>query len=77
MMELNEFVSKFAELFYDTDISEFSGETEYKNLDEWGSLSAISVIAMVDRDYGVTLKGSDIVNCETIKDLFNKIKDLK
>ena len=73
-MELNEFIEKFAEQFDDTEMSEFKPETEFKALDEWSSLSALSIIAMVDEEYDVTLKGDDIKNAETIEDLFNLVK---
>lgn len=73
-MELNDFIEKFAEQFDDTDTSEFKAETEFKALDEWSSLSALSIIAMVDDEYDVTLKGDDIKNAETIEDLFNVVK---
>ena len=73
-MELNDFIEKFAEQFDDTDTSEFKAETEFKALHEWSSLSALSIIAMVDDEYDVTLKGDDIKNAETIEDLFNVVK---
>ncbi|MCM1483320.1 MAG: acyl carrier protein [Muribaculaceae bacterium] len=73
-MEIKEFVEKFAEQFDDTDASVFTAETEFKTLDEWSSLTALSVIAMADDEYEVTLKGDDIRNATTIEDLFNTVK---
>lgn len=73
-MELKEFIENFAEQFEDTDASEITAATEFKNLDEWSSLIALSVIAMVDEEYDVTLKGDDIRNSATVEDLFNVVK---
>ena len=73
-MELNDFIEKFAEQFGETDASEFKADTEFKALDEWSSLSALSIIAMIDDEYDVTIKGDDIRNSETIEDLFNLVK---
>lgn len=73
-MELKDFIGNFAAQFDDTDASEFTPETEFKALDEWSSLTALSIIAMVDEEYDVTIKGDDIRNSETIEDLFNVIK---
>jgi acyl carrier protein len=73
-MELNEFVENFAEQFDDTDASEIKAETVFKELDEWSSLVALSVIAMVDEEFDVTIKGDDIRNSITVEDLFNVIK---
>lgn len=73
-MEINSFIEHFAEQFDETDASEFKAETVFKNLEEWSSLIALSIIAMVDEEYDVTLKGDDIRNASTIEDLFNTVK---
>ena len=69
-MEIKEFIENFAAQFDDTDAGEFKAETVFKEMDEWSSLIALSVIAMVDDEYEVTLKGDDIRNSNTIEDLF-------
>lgn len=73
-MELKDFIENFANQFDDTDASEFKAETVFKELDEWSSLIALSVIAMVDEEYDITIKGDDIRNASTIEDLFNAVK---
>lgn len=73
-MELNQFIENFASQFDDTDASVFTAETKFRELDEWSSLIALSLIAMVDEEYDVTLKGDDIRNANTIEDLFNTVK---
>ena len=73
-MELNSFIEHFAEQFDETDASEFKAETVFKDLDEWSSLIALSIIAMVDEEYDVTIKGDDIRNSNTVEDLFNAVK---
>lgn len=70
-MEIKEFIENFAAQFDDTDASEFKAETIFKELDEWSSLIALSIIAMVDEEYDITIKGDDIRNSETIMDLYN------
>ncbi len=74
-MDLQNFIANFAEQFEDTDASIFTPETQFKTLDEWSSLIALSIIAMVDEEYDVTLKGDDIRNSTTIQDLFDIIKE--
>lgn len=73
-MNLKDFIENFSDQFDDTDVSEFKAETIYKDIDEWSSLNALSVIAMVDEEYDVTLKGDDIQNSKTIEELFNLVK---
>ena len=76
-MELNEFITKFADQFEETDKSQFIADTDFKNLDEWSSLVALTIIAMVDEEYDVQLKGADIRDSVTIRDLFNRICNCK
>ena len=76
-MTTEEFLENFANLFDETDPSEITLSTEFRNLDEWSSLITLSVIAMADEEYDVKLKGDDIKNAETVEDLYNIIKDKK
>lgn len=73
-MDIKDFINNFADQFDDTDINEFSSETKFKELDEWSSLVALSIIGMVDDEYDVAIKGDDIRLSETIQDLFNIVQ---
>lgn len=70
-MELNEFVAHFAEQFEETDTTNFTGDTNFRDNDEWSSLIGLSIIAMVDEEYDVVLKGDDIKHSKTIKDVYD------
>ena len=52
-MEVQEFIQNFADLFDDTDVSIFKLETKFRELDEWASLAALSVMSMIDDEYDV------------------------
>lgn len=52
-------------------------DTKFKELDEWSSLTALSIIAMVDDEYDVIIKGNDILKAETIQDLFEIVQKKK
>lgn len=73
-MDLKDFIENFASQFEDTDASAIKAETKFRELDEWSSLLALSVIAMVDEEYDVQLKGDDIRKADTIEDLYNIVK---
>lgn len=73
IMELKEFIENFAEQFDDTDASEIQADTEFHELDEWGSLTGMGVIAMVKTTYGKTITGKEIRECVTVEDLFNLV----
>lgn len=73
-MEIKEFIENLADQFEDTDASEVKADTKFKDLDEWGSLIALSVMAMVAEEYNVALTPDDFRNNETVEDLFNAVK---
>lgn len=73
MKTLDEFVALFAEQFDETDASEITATTVFHDLDEWSSLIGLSIIAMVDEEFDVTLKGDDVKNSVTVEDLYNTV----
>ena len=77
IMEINEFIEKFADALDLDNVSDLSGSTEFKELDEWSSLGALDIISMVDEEYDVTLAGKDIRSVETLEDLFNLVVSKK
>lgn len=74
VMELKDFIENFANQFDETDAQEIKANTKFHELDEWSSLIALSVIAMVDEEYDVAIKGEDIKNSVTVEELFNTVK---
>ena len=53
----------------------FTPETKFRALDEWSSLAALSILAMVDEEYEVQLKGDDMRKAITIADLYEIVKE--
>lgn len=72
-MEKKDFISNFADLFEDTDVSGFNEETRFRDLEEWSSLIALSVLSMVDEEYDVQLTADEMRNVDTIGELYNTV----
>ena len=72
-MRLEEFVKRFAEEFDETPVEQFQSSTDFKSLEEWGTLTALSIIAMVDEEFDKRVTGTDIRNSKTIEDLYNLV----
>ena len=72
-MELKVFIEKFADLFDELEATDIQPDTVFKDLDEWSSLTALELIALVDEEFEVSLGGEDIKNAVTLEDLFNTI----
>jgi len=73
-MEISAFIQNFADQFDDTTIDQFSPETNFRDLEEWDSLTSLSVIAMVDEEYNVKLTGDDFRSSQSIQDIFNIVQ---
>ena len=73
-MTLDEFVIAFAEEFDDTPAEQFKVDTVYKSLEEWGSLTALSIIALAMEGFGKKITGADLRACNTIEELYNFIQ---
>lgn len=72
-IEMEDFINNFAEQFDETERNEFSKDTRFKDLDEWDSMIALSIIAMMDEEYEITINGDDIKNANTIEDLYKLV----
>ena len=73
MKTLDEFVALFAEQFDETDPETIKADTAFHDLDEFSSLIGLSLIAMVDGEFDVALKGDDVKNSVTVEDLYNRV----
>ena len=73
-MDINSFIGSFADQFDDLGDVVLTPETEFKQVEGWNSLVALSVIATIDEEYDVTLKGNDITKAVTIEDLFKTVQ---
>lgn len=73
-MNLEQFIENFADLFDETDPDTINATTQFKDIEEWSSLLALSVIAMIDEEYDVEFKGDDIRGSNTVEDLYNIVK---
>lgn len=76
-MEINDFINNFINIFDEIDASQISPESKFREIDEWGSMSVLSLIAMADEEYGVELEPEDIRKAQTVQDLFEIIKSKK
>ncbi len=73
-MDIKNFIENFADQFDDTELDVFKPDTVFHDLDEYSSIIALSIIAMIDEEYGVSLSGNEMKSAVTIEDLFNTVQ---
>ena len=74
-MELEDFIKNFGDQFDEITEESFTAETIFKDNEEWSSMTALSIIAMVDEIYSVRLTGDDIRKSITIRDIFTIVSE--
>ncbi|WP_300790707.1 acyl carrier protein [uncultured Bacteroides sp.] len=70
-MEIKEFIEKFAEAIEVENVENLAPDTEFRELDEWSSLSVMLLIAFFDEEFEKEIGGTSIRECSTIQDLYN------
>lgn len=73
-MEIKEFIERFVEQFDDVPEVDITPDTRYHELDEWSSIIALSVMAMIDDEYDIQIKADEMRNSETVQELFDCVK---
>ena len=74
-MDIKEFIDNFAGEFDETPMEAFTPSTDYKSLDEWNSLTALSIVSMVGEVYNKTITGADLRKHTTIEELARFIEN--
>lgn len=74
-MDLNDFILKLVDQFDETDSSELTPNCVFQELEEWSSLTALGIIALVKTEYNKTITGREVRSCKTIKDLFELVNN--
>ena len=70
-MDKPEFYQRLAEIL---DVEEVKPENVLKDFDGWDSLAILSVLAMADAKYGVSIKADEIRSVVSAQDLANLVE---
>lgn len=69
-MEIKDFVSKVVGYLEIQNADSVSDSTQFRELDEWSSLSVMELIALYDDEFDKQIDDNDIKKCNTIADLY-------
>lgn len=67
------FITNFAEQLLDQNGSDIIGETVFRDLDDWDSLTAMAVIAMIEDEYGVKINDDAFKKLKTVQDVYDYV----
>lgn len=66
---MEKFIELLAEALERED--EIKMEDEFRNYDEWSSIAYLSVIAMMDEEYGVQIEETDFKKLRTVQAVYD------
>lgn len=72
-MNMKQFIHHLEDAIEDLEAGTLLPTTDYKSLNAWDSLAVLTVIAMVDTEYGVSLSAAKLRECTSVSALFNLI----
>ncbi len=75
-MTLEEFVEKVQDELQDTPAEQITADTNYKELDEWGSLTSLSLISMIEEEYDKLITGADVRARNSVRELWEYVESL-
>lgn len=76
-MEIEEFLVKFEGCLDGIKPGLILPETQFRNLEVWDSLAALTLLAMVDADYEIAISASELRSCDKVHEIFDLIKQKK
>jgi acyl carrier protein len=65
------FLNQMAELL---EVDSVNAQDEITSFDAWDSLTSLSIIALCDEEYSVTISAQDILNANTLEGLYKLIQ---
>jgi acyl carrier protein len=76
-MAIQKFIDDFISELDDDSIETLNSNVEFRGLAAWDSLSALSIMAMLDDKYGVTLTAEEMRSANTLEELFALVETKK
>jgi len=70
-MNITKFILVLETEFEELEPGTLKPETNFRDLDEWSSMHALIIIALIDTDFNVSITGEDLSNIETVSQLFD------
>ena len=72
-MEEEKFLEQFIAQF-DDEPTGVTMDTDFRDIDDWDSLTALGVISMIDDEYSVKVSGEELKSSKSVRDVFNIVK---
>jgi acyl carrier protein len=76
-MSIEEFIQKIEEEFTEIKPGTLKPDDNYQEILEWSSLNALLFMALIKSECGAVISEDELKNCNTIREIFDKIEEDK
>jgi acyl carrier protein len=73
MIDIKAFISLLEKEFEEVSPGTLTESTNFRELDEWSSMHALIIIALMDTEFEVMLNGEDLSKMQTVQDLYSLV----
>jgi acyl carrier protein len=73
-MEIKQFIVDFIGELDDDAISTLTPDVHFRELEAWDSLTALSIMAMLDDKYQVNLNADEMRSANTLQELYTLVE---
>jgi acyl carrier protein len=71
---MNDFILKLTEVF---EVSSVKMTDEITSFENWDSLTSLSLIALIDEEFGISITANELIEAKTIDGLIKLIQTKK
>lgn len=71
---MEEFIKNFAAQWDETEMSEFTPDCVFHDLEEWSSLVGLAILNMIIKKYGVKVAPAELKAAVTIADVYQLVQ---
>jgi acyl carrier protein len=76
-MELNEFLSKFKEQYFDAESIILSADDNFRDIDSYDSLTGMAILVMIKDNFNIDITDEDYKKLHTVREVYNYIQNIK
>ena len=74
---IQQFIKKLESEFEDVKPGTLKPETHFREIENWSSMHALIIIALLDTEYNIAVRGEQLKKCSTVSDLFKLVESKK
>jgi len=70
MVDIDTFTRQVESIFEELEPGTLTPDTVFRDALEWSSINALTIMALVETDYNVSITGEELRQCQTVRDLY-------